>query len=118
MAAAKPAMDPVPYLHGGNGGAASSLSGGRGGGVVSLDVYGKLTMKDGGGVTADGNPGGASATTQQGGGGGGGGTVEIIINAPIEGMGVLLARGGDGKHRKEKKIQMNRILIVIFVFHR
>jgi hypothetical protein len=87
----------TPYLHGGNGGSAMGLPGGRGGGVVSVDVYGELKITTGAGITANGHPGQAAKDTSKGGGGGGGGTVEVIISKPIVGTGgIITAQGGDG----------------------
>ncbi|MBI3296976.1 MAG: hypothetical protein HYZ75_02340 [Elusimicrobia bacterium] len=84
-----------PVSYGSAGGAGYICSGqslgGNGGGIVSINVQGTLTLS--GSVKANGNVGG-TGSGNAGGGGGAGGTININA-ASVTGNGVLQANGGN-----------------------
>lgn len=82
-----------PATAGSGGGASNGFGapGGRGGGLVRLQVGGSLTLD--GSILANGGDGAASS---QGGGGGGSGGSIWIAAATLSGSGTITANGGNG----------------------
>jgi hypothetical protein len=86
----------IAPTHYGSGGGPASITpgalGGRGGGIVLLEVQGQFDMN--GVISADGGDGLAAGPGA--GGGGSGGSIHILTNVISGGSGTFSARGGDG----------------------